>query len=76
MFKSLLKQLLSKFKIIKLAKILRFNPKFFFDVVIYHLSKLFLGNVDDKLIIFGAVHGKAFIGNPKYLYDYLKNYFK
>jgi len=62
----------SKIKIIKLAKILRINPKFFFDIVIYHFSKLFRGNVDDKIIVLGSANGKAFIGNPKYLYLYLK----
>jgi len=62
----------SKLKIMKLAKLLRINPKFFFDVVIYHFSKLFRGNVDDKIIILGSANGKAFIGNPKYLYLYLK----
>ena len=62
----------SKIKIIKIAKILRINPKFFLDIVLFHFSKLFSAKVDDKLIIFGSVGGKAFIGNPKYIYQYLK----
>jgi len=67
-----LSKLLYKIKIIKFAKILRINPHFFFDLVIFHFSKLFRANVDDNLIILGAANGKAFIGNPKYLYHYLK----
>ena len=64
--------LLYKIKITKLAKILRINPDFFFDLVIFHFSKLFKANVDDNLIIFGAANGEAFVGNPKYLYQFLK----
>jgi CDP-glycerol glycerophosphotransferase (TagB/SpsB family) len=65
-------KILYKIKIIKLAKILRVNPHFFFDLIIFHFSKLFRANVDDNLIVLGAVNGKAFIGNPKYLYYFLK----
>ncbi len=61
-----------KFKIIKLAKLLRFNPQLFFDFLIYHMSKLFSNRVDDNLIVLGGYNGRAFIGNPKYLYFYLK----
>jgi CDP-glycerol glycerophosphotransferase len=68
----LLELITSKIKIIKLAKILRINPKFFFDTTIFHISKLFKAKVDNKLIIFGSNSGKAFIGNPKYLFEYLK----
>jgi len=67
-----LNQILYKIKIIKIAKILRINPHFFFDFLIFHFSKLFRANVNNKLIILGAANGKAFIGNPKYLYYYLK----
>ena len=70
----LLELIVSKIKIIKLAKILRINPKFFLDVVLFHLSKLFSAKIEDILIIFGSVGGKAFIGNPKYIYCYLKKY--
>jgi len=63
---------LYKIKVIKIAKILRINPQFFFDLVIFHFSKLFRANVDDNLIIFGAANGKAFMGNPKYLYNFLR----
>lgn len=64
--------ILKKIKIIKLAKVLRLNPHFFFDLVIFHFSKLFRANVNDNLIVLGAANGKAFIGNPKYLYNFLK----
>ena len=67
-----LNNLLTKIKIIRIAKILRINPQFFFDVVLFHFSKLFRAKVDDNLIIFGSANGKAFIGNPKYIYYYLK----
>jgi len=67
-----LNHILYKIKIIKIAKILRINPHFFFDFLIFHFSKLFRANVDDNLIILGAANGKAFIGNPKYLYYYLR----
>ena len=63
---------LKRIKIIKLAKVLRLNPHFFFDLVIFHFSKLFRANVNDNLIVLGAANGKAFIGNPKYLYIFLK----
>ena len=67
-----LNKILFKIKIIKFAKILRINPHFFFDLVIFHFSKLFRANVDDNLIVLGVANGKAFIGNPKYLYCFLK----
>jgi CDP-glycerol glycerophosphotransferase len=57
----------------RIAKILRLDPHFFFDFIIFHFSKLFRAKVNDNLIILGAANGKAFIGNPKYLYYYLKN---
>ena len=68
----ILDKLLKRIKIIKLAKVLRLNPHFFFDLVIFHFSKLFRANVDDNLIVLGAANGKAFIGNPKYLYIFLE----
>ncbi len=68
----ILDNLLKRIKIIKLAKVLRLNPHFFFDLVIFHFSKLFKANVNDNLIVLGAANGKAFIGNPKYLYLFLK----
>ncbi len=64
--------ILHKIKITKISKILNINQNFFFDLLIFHFSKIFRGNVDDNLIILGAANGKAFIGNPKYLYYYLK----
>ncbi len=68
----ILDNVLKRIKIIKLAKVLRLNPHFFFDLVIFHFSKLFKANVNDNLIVLGAANGKAFIGNPKYLYIFLK----
>ena len=68
----ILDNVLKRIKIIKLAKVLRLNPHFFFDLVIFHFSKLFKANVNDNLIALGAANGKAFIGNPKYLYLFLK----
>ena len=68
----ILDNILKRIKIIKLAKVLRLNPHFFFDLVIFHFSKLFKANVNDNLIALGAANGKAFIGNPKYLYLFLK----
>ena len=67
-----LNRFLYKIKVVKIAKILRINPHFFFDMVIFHFSKLFRANIDDNLIIFGAANGKAFMGNPKYLHNYLR----
>ena len=67
-----LNRILYKIKIIKIAEILKINPHFFFDFLIFHFSKLFRANVNDNLVILGASNGKAFIGNPKYLYYYLK----
>jgi len=69
----LLNKILYRIKIIKIAKILRINPRFFFEFLIFHFSKLFRANVNENLIILGAANGKAFIGNPKYLYYFLKN---
>lgn len=70
----ILDKLLNKIKIFKVAKVLRINPHFFFDLVIFNLSKLFRANIDDNLIILGAANGKAFIGNPKYLYFFLREH--
>ncbi|MFX0140772.1 MAG: CDP-glycerol glycerophosphotransferase family protein [Candidatus Hodarchaeota archaeon] len=69
----ILDNILKRIKIIKIAKVLRINPHFFFDLVIFHFSKIFKANVNDNLIVLGAANGKAFIGNPKYLYIFLKN---
>ena len=67
-----LNNLLPKIKIMRISKLLRINSQFFLDVLIFHLSKLFRAKVDDNLIIFGSTNGKAFMGNPKYIYNYLK----
>ncbi|MFX0071439.1 MAG: CDP-glycerol glycerophosphotransferase family protein, partial [Candidatus Hermodarchaeota archaeon] len=64
--------LIKKLKPMRLAKFLRINTQFFFDVVCYHFSRLFKANVDDKLIVLGGANGKSFMGNTKYLYKYLK----
>lgn len=72
MITKLLEKLLPKIKIYKIAQLLGIHPQFFFDVVIYHFSKFFKGNVDDNLIILGGNYGEYFGGNTKYLYKYLK----
>ena len=64
--------ILKKIKPMKLARFLRVNPQFFFDVACYHISKFFKAKVDDKLIVLGGAHGTAFMGNTKYLYKFLK----
>ena len=71
MLSDILKSITQKIKPMRIVKILRIHPQFFFDVFIYHLSKLFRGHVDDKLIVLGGANGKAFMGNTKYLYKYL-----
>ncbi len=73
MLQRILNKMLMHVKIFKLAKVLKINPRFFFDLIIFHLSKLFRGNVDDKLIVLGGASGKAFMGNTKYLYYYLRD---
>ncbi len=65
-------KILSKVKFYTIARLLRIHPHFFFDLVVYHFSKFFRGNVDDKLIILGGNYAKYFGGNTKYLYIYLK----
>ncbi len=72
MFLKILNILLPKIKIYKIARLLRIHPHFFFDLMIYHFSKFFKGNVDDNLIILGGNYSKFFGGNTKYLYKYLK----
>ncbi|MHA1436477.1 MAG: CDP-glycerol glycerophosphotransferase family protein [Promethearchaeota archaeon] len=72
MFQNIINKLLSKIKIIRLAKILKIDPEFFFSFILIHFSKLIRGKVDDKLIVLGGAKGKAFVGNTKYLYYYLK----
>ncbi|MHA1147601.1 MAG: CDP-glycerol glycerophosphotransferase family protein [Promethearchaeota archaeon] len=66
--------ILSKIKIKRFAKILRIKPQFFFDLVIHHLSRLFPSKIDKDLIVFGSSNGKAFVGNTKYLYNFLRNH--
>ena len=74
MLMDILSKFTSKIKPMRLANLLRINQQFFFDVLIYHFSRLFKGNVDDKLIVLGGANGKAFVGNTKYLYKYLKRH--
>jgi len=69
---SMIRTIISKIKPMRIGNVLRIDPQFFFDVAIYHFSRIFRGDVDDKLIILGGANGYAFIGNTKYLYKYLK----
>ena len=62
----------SKIKLMRFAKLFGINEHFFLDLVIYNASKLFRGNINDKLIVLGGNYGKYFGGNTKYLYEYLK----
>ncbi|MFX1444112.1 MAG: CDP-glycerol glycerophosphotransferase family protein [Promethearchaeota archaeon] len=62
----------SNIKIFKLINLVGLNSTFISDLIIYHLSKLFRGKIDEKLIILGSSNGKYFSGNTKYLYKYLK----
>ena len=39
---------------------------------IHHVSRFYRGNIDKKLVVLGAINGTAFIGNTKYIYNYLK----
>ncbi len=72
--KDIFSKILPKLRIIRLAKTLRFNREIYFPFIISYISKLFRGNVDDKLIVLGGSGGKAFIGNTKYLYFFLKEH--
>ncbi|MBD3340686.1 MAG: hypothetical protein GF353_16380 [Candidatus Lokiarchaeota archaeon] len=69
---TLITNISSKIKIFRIADILRINSNFFFDLIIYHLSKFIPAKVDDNLMVLGSASGKAMIGNPKYLYYYLE----
>ena len=65
-------------KIIKSSKLTRIPKKFGIgsdvlrSLITINISKLFRAKVDKKLIVLGGSSGKAFIGNTKYLYDYMK----
>ncbi len=71
MIQTIFYDIASKIKIQKLTRKLQINPHFLNDLAIHHFSRLFKGKVDDKLIVLGAINGKAFIGNTKYIYNYL-----
>jgi len=72
MLSKIILKLIRKIKPMRIVKFLRINPQFFFDITVYHASNLFRGKVDDNIIVLGASNGKAFMGNTKYLYFYLR----
>ncbi len=55
-----------------LSKFLKINSQYIINVIIHYISIFFGRRVDNKLIVLGAANGKAFIGNTKYIYEYLK----
>ncbi len=57
--------------IYKIANILKIKPHFLFDLLIHHVSRFYRGIIDNKLVVLGAINGTAFIGNTKYIYNYL-----
>jgi len=72
MVKKIIKKIIPHIKIFRLAKVLRINSTILFSFLSINISKLFRGKVDNKSIVLGGSTGKAFIGNTKYLYYYLK----
>ncbi|MFW9942041.1 MAG: CDP-glycerol glycerophosphotransferase family protein [Candidatus Thorarchaeota archaeon] len=65
---------------VKISKLLNFSFDFISKklglnirhLFTYFLSKLYSNRVDEKLLVFGSTNGKAFSGNSKYLFLYLK----
>ena len=72
MLKRIINKIIPFLKMFRLAKFLRINNSILFSFITINISKLYRGYVDEKLIVLGGSSGKAFIGNTKYLYYYLK----
>jgi len=73
MFKEILLRILSKVKIFRLARLFQINLNILFFFLTINISKFFNSKVDNKLVVLGGSSGNAFIGNTRYLYNYLKN---
>lgn len=74
MVKKIIKKIIPHIKIFRLSKVLKINSTILFSFLTINISKLIREKVDDKLIVLGGSTGKAFIGNTKYLYYYLKKH--
>ena len=74
MIKRIIHKIIPFIKIFRLAKILKIDNSILLSFITVNISKLYRGKVDKKLIILGGSSGKAFIGNTKYLYYYLKKH--
>lgn len=74
MFKEIVRRISSKIKILHLAKLFRIDANLLLFFITINISKLFRPRIDRKLIALGGSSGKAFIGNTKYLYHYLKKH--
>ncbi|MGQ4874920.1 MAG: CDP-glycerol glycerophosphotransferase family protein [Promethearchaeia archaeon] len=74
MIETKLQLIFSKIKRILFNKILKIKTKYVDYVLIHYISLFIRGKVDDKLIVLGSANGKAFIGNTKYIYEFLKDY--
>jgi CDP-glycerol glycerophosphotransferase len=72
MIKRIINKIIPFIKPFRLAKILHIDNSILLSFITINLSKLYREEIDKKLIILGGSSGKAFIGNTKYLYHYLK----
>ena len=72
MLKVHLKKINSFIKLTRIPKKFGIGSDVLRALITINISKLYKAKVDEKLIILGGSSGKAFIGNTKHLYYYLK----
>lgn len=71
MISDIIFNLIQKVSFIKKYKLYDFCKNIIYPFLTRNISRLFKGNIDEKLIIMGAYYGGAFLGTPKYLFEFL-----
>jgi len=65
---------LNRFNFLKKNFLYKFSRTIIFSLIIKSISKLFSCKINHNLIIMGAHGGEAYIGNTKYLFEFLKKH--
>jgi len=67
-------RILNKFDFVKQTQLYEFIRTIIFPFVLKKISKFFPSKVDDRLIVLGGYGGGAYLGNTKYLFEYLNKH--
>ncbi|MHA1988028.1 MAG: CDP-glycerol glycerophosphotransferase family protein [Promethearchaeota archaeon] len=67
-------RILNKYDFFKQTRVYEFIRTIIFPLILKKISKFFKSKVDDRLIVMGGYGGGSYLGNTKYLFEFLNKH--